>query len=85
MLTIISARNPVYSNADGTGINLFVTFKELEGEHHFHAVPNDIYQHTTDLYNNAKAGLYGPIGAYAPPNTPAPANQQPTSTGTLKV
>lgn len=85
MLTIISARNPQYSNSEGTGINLLVTFKEIQGELPFHAMPIDPHAHGVELYNNAKAGMYGPVAEYVGPETVAPANQQPTSVGTVKV
>ncbi len=88
MLTVISARNPKYTNAEGTGIDLFVTFKEIQGELPFHAMPSDPHTHGVELYNNAKAGMYGVVAPYVPPPTgknPAPTNQQPTSIGTVKI
>ena len=77
MLTIESASNPKYATADGNSIYLDVKFVEFNEMLPFNATPNDTMPYGVELYNNAKAGDYGPIAPYvAPPQSP-----QPKSTG----
>ncbi len=68
MLTIEYAKNPKYSSEDGLNINLQVKFVEFSEELPFNATSNDIEPWGVELYNNAKAGQYGPIAPYVPPN-----------------
>jgi hypothetical protein len=77
-LTIVSATNPQYTNAESTAIDLLVQFAEFSEIIPFHAVPHDNEAHGVELYNNAKAGQYGEIAAYVPP----PPVEQPATTGT---
>jgi hypothetical protein len=84
MHKVISASNPRYSNAEGTSIDLQVQFDTFPDPGPFTAVPNDIYPYGTQLYNDAVAGVYGPVAPYVPP-APAPAPSQPTTTGTQAV
>jgi hypothetical protein len=69
MLTIQSARDPVYGNASNNVINLVVKFVEMAHEIPFTANPNDITEYGPDLYYRAQAGEYGPISPYVPPPT----------------
>ena len=78
MLTIEYAKNPVYSDADGQTIDLIVKFYEMASEMSFGATPFDPMPYGVELYNNAVAGLYGPIAPYVPP----PESEQPTTSGT---
>lgn len=78
MITIEYAKNPVYSSADGLVINLIVKFYEFAEEIEFGATPFDPMPYGVELYNNAVAGLYGPIAPFVPPPEP----EQPSSSGT---
>lgn len=77
MLTIEYAKNPSYSDADGQIINLIVKFYEMASEMPFGATPYDPMPYGVELYNNALAGLYGPIAPYIPFEF-----EQPTTSGT---
>jgi hypothetical protein len=78
MITIEYAKNPAYGSADGQNINLIVKFYEFAEEMGFGATPFDPMPYGVELYNNALAGLYGPIAPYVPPPEP----EQPVSSGT---
>lgn len=67
MITIQSAHTPVYTNAEGTGIDLQVKFAEFPNELPFHATPDDVMEYGVELYNRAKAGEFGAVAAYVPP------------------
>ena len=67
MLTIEYAHSPVYDNAEGTNITLQVKFEEFAEELPFGATPYDPMPYGVELYNNALAGMYGPIAPYVPP------------------
>jgi hypothetical protein len=77
MLTIQSATNPVYANAEGTNITLQVKFEEFAEVMPFGATPYDSMPYGVELYNRALAGEFGPIAAYVPPPEPV----QPTTQG----
>lgn len=76
MLTIESATNPVYANAEGTCISLNVKFAEFDEVLPFGATPNDPMPYGVDLYNRAVLGEFGEIAPYVVPKT-----TQPTMTG----
>lgn len=78
MLTIEYAKDPVYSSADNSTIDLIVKFYEFAEEMGFGATSFDPEPYGVELYNNAVAGLYGPIAPYVPP----PLGEQPTTSGT---
>ena len=80
MLTIEYAKNPVYSCPNGQTINLIVKFNEFTEEMGFGATSFDPMPYGVELYNRAKAGEFGPVAPYVPPNTPAP--DQPVTSGT---
>lgn len=84
-LTIKSASNPQYSNAAGTGINLTVQFNELPNPLPFHATPDDSMAYGVELYNNAKAGVYGVVAAYAAPVLTVPQQAAALLAGTVTV
>lgn len=74
MLTIESATNPIYANADGTNITLQVKFAEFNEVLPFGATAYDDMSYGVELYNRAKAGEFGAIAPYvAPENTAQPA------------
>lgn len=77
MLTIQYAKNPIYSSEDGQTIDLTVKFEEFAEEIGFGATPFDPMPYGVELYNNAKAGLYGPITPYVPQPV-----EQPSTSGT---
>jgi hypothetical protein len=79
MLTIQSATNPVYSNAEGTSIDLQVKFAEFNEVLPFNATSNDTMPYGVELYNRALAGEFGAIAAYVP--VPIPTQPQPTTVG----
>jgi hypothetical protein len=78
MVTIQYAKDPVYANAEGTTIQLIVKFEEFNEEMPFGATPFDPMPYGVELYNNAVAGMYGPIAPYIPPPDPV----QPSTSGT---
>ena len=77
MLTIESATNPVYGNAEGTNITLQVKFAEFNEILPFGATSYDDMPYGVELYNRALAGEFGTIAAYVPPPEPV----QPTTQG----
>jgi hypothetical protein len=77
MVTIESATDPVYANAEGTCITLQVKFEEFAEVMPFGATPFDPMPYGVELYNRALAGEFGPIAPYVPPPEPV----QPTTQG----
>jgi hypothetical protein len=77
MLTIESAANPVYANAEGTNITLQVKFAEFDEVMPFAATSYDSMPYGVELYNRALAGEFGAIAPYVAPPEPV----QPTSQG----
>ena len=55
-------------------------FEEFAEEVGFGATSFDPMPYGVELYNRAKAGEFGPVAPYVPPNTPAP--DQPVTSGT---
>lgn len=80
MLTIESASNPTYSDETGIGIRLIVKFAEYADPFDFCAMDNDPMPYGIELYNRAKAGEFGEIGAFVPPVVES-AHNQPKTTG----
>lgn len=73
MLTIESAKNPFYANAEGTCISLQVKFAEFEDVLPFGATSHDVMPYGVELYNRALAGEFGPIAPFvAPEGAPQP-------------
>lgn len=67
--TINSVRNPIWVNYAQTLIDVEVDFDELDEEYvPFTASANDVEPHGILIYNNAIAGLYGPIADFVPPD-----------------
>ena len=67
MLTIESATNPVYANAEGICIALDVKFAEFNEVMPFGATPFDPMPYGVELYNRALAGEFGAIAPYVAP------------------
>jgi hypothetical protein len=78
MLTIEYAKNPKYVAEDRETINLQVKFYEFDKELSFGATSFDPTPHGIELYNNAIAGVYGPIVPPDPSLNPV----QPSTSGT---
>jgi len=79
MLTVEYAKDPFWNSADGEQICLTVKFEEFQGEIPFTATSFDTMPYGVDLYNRARAGEFGVVGAYVP--VPVPTEPQPTTTG----
>ena len=73
-LTFLTVTNPVYTNSEGTGIDVQVTFAEIQGTHNFHATSWDSEEHGLQLYNDLKSGKYGAIAPYTQDLTKQPSN-----------
>jgi hypothetical protein len=81
--TVQSVTNPVYINAEGTGIDCQVKWEEFKDAQPFCAASWDTEAHGIALYNDLIAGKYGPIAPYVyVPPVSIPAKNQPTTTGT---
>lgn len=80
MLTIETAKTPMYSNAEKTAIDLVVKFVEVEEEVSFTASPDDVYEYGKELFTRAVNGDFGDVAPYIAP--PAPVQPiQPTVNG----
>lgn len=66
MMKIISAANLKWADAAQTAIEMVVTFDTF-GAVPFTASANDSEPHGVALFNDAVAGVYGPIAAYVAP------------------
>jgi hypothetical protein len=64
MLTLESATNPVYANAEMTAINLEVKFVEMQDVLPFTATSYDDMDYGRDIYNRAKKGEFGTVASY---------------------
>ena len=71
MFTLQYAKNPVYSNEDGTSIFLTVKWEEFAEEMPFGATTWDPEPWGRDLYNRAKAGEFGEVAPYVAPIIPS--------------
>lgn len=78
MLTIEYAKNPAFTSEDNQVIDLIVKFYEMASEMPFGATPWDPMPYGVELYNNALAGMYGPIAPYVPRE---PTSDQPVTSG----
>jgi hypothetical protein len=81
MLTLKSATNPVYANAEQTAINLEVVFEEIPEVLPFTATSYDCEPYGVDIYNRARNGEFGEVAPYVPEPTYETAIQ-PSTTGT---
>lgn len=79
MSTRLEAYGPVFSNAEGTSIDMMVQVYDTDRDGiekarfphpvAFTATPFDSEQHGRDLYDLALSGKLGQPGAYVPPTT----------------
>ncbi len=67
---IESVRDLKWVNEEKTLLDCCVKFDKLNEEVPFTIDPNDIYQHSIDLWEKANAGEYGDIEEYTPPLEP---------------
>tara|TARA_A100001388_G_scaffold263947_1_gene234800 strand:+ start:493 stop:765 length:273 start_codon:yes stop_codon:yes gene_type:complete len=76
--TLIGAKNPVWGDEKKTFILLDCKFSHYEsigltennGYYSFGASPDDIEEHGRQIFEKAKAGDYGTVGDYVPPEDP---------------
>lgn len=61
MLTVDYAKDPIYTDAEGTCIHLMVKFTMSDGVVPFCAMVNDPEPHGRELFANAKNGMYGEV------------------------
>lgn len=66
---VSNPHSPVWANEAHTAIDLRVTIDNFDGEHGFTAMASDSEPHGVELFNDAVAGVFGPIGDYVPPST----------------
>jgi hypothetical protein len=67
MFTLEYAKEPKYISADGQEIWMIVKWEEFSEEMPFNATSFDVEKHGVDLYNRAKAGEFGTVAEYVPP------------------
>jgi hypothetical protein len=67
MLTVQYAKNPIWNSDDGQQILITVKFEEFNEEMPFNATSFDNMPYGVDLYNRAKAGEFGLVSPYVPP------------------
>lgn len=79
--TLTSLTNPVWSNAEHTAVDCYITTSQFGAEVlPFTADQNDVEPHGRAIFADIVAGAYGPIAAYVATPEPTTANQ-PTTTG----
>jgi hypothetical protein len=61
------AKDPRWSNAENTSIDLIIKWDEFPRELPFTARPDDTEEHGRAIFAAAAAGAFGEVGAYAPP------------------
>lgn len=69
-MNVITASNPVWSNAENTAIDLLVQFDTFSTLIPFTANPADITPYGREIFARAVAGEFGPIAPYIPPPPP---------------
>jgi hypothetical protein len=75
---LTSLINPIWSNAEHTAIDCFITTSQFGDEIlPFTADKNDVEAHGRAIFNDLVLGKYGPIADYVIPPEPV----QPVSTG----
>ena len=66
------AKNPKWSNAEKTTIDLTIKLDGIPEEMPFTASPNDAAMHGKELYAKASAGEFGVVAEYLEPPPPKP-------------
>jgi hypothetical protein len=88
MLTIESASNPIWNDAQQETIHLDVKFVEFNEIMPFTATSYDEMPYGVELFNRAKAGEFGEIKPYEQHPAVAnltPAQDQPNTNGTQNI
>lgn len=67
MLKLVEAKNPKFSSADRTTIDMECTWN-IGGPWPFTASVSDTEAHGRDIYARALAGEFGPVAPYVPPS-----------------
>jgi hypothetical protein len=75
MFTLEYAKDPVWADETGNAIVLVVKWEEFNEEMPFGATSYDPMPHGVDLYNRAKAGEFGSIAPFVPPEVVQPSSQ----------
>lgn len=70
MFNIENVRDCKWVDAEHTRIDCMVKYEQFEEEHPSTIDPNDKYEHTKLIWENALKGEYGPIQEYTPPEAP---------------
>lgn len=65
-------KNCYWENAEQTLFSCIVKYEEFPEEMPAGITLSDPYEHIKLIWNNAMAGMYGPIAAYTPPPPPIP-------------
>lgn len=68
-MNVIYAKNPKFSSADNSTIDLIVKFDAFNEEIPFTANPNDVVLYGRELYAKAMNGDFGNIAQYVPPSS----------------
>ena len=61
------AKNPIWSNAEHTTIDLIIKWENIDAAYPFTASPNDCEAHGRQIFKLASEGVYGEIAEYVPP------------------
>jgi hypothetical protein len=69
-ITYVAVKNPKWANSQHTMINCEVNFNHIAQEFApFTADPNDMYNHSKEIYADCLSGAYGAIAEYTAPPT----------------
>jgi hypothetical protein len=90
MFTIQSVKNLQWDNLEHTSFSCLVKYAEFNEEMPSGINAIDTYEHIQEIWTKANAGEYGVIAEYETPEIPpipesAPAEEQPTTTGTQEL
>jgi len=87
MFTYTTVTDLMWTDAEHSSITCMVKFDQFAEAVPFGANPNDMYDHTKEIYARAVAGDFGAIAEYIPPPPPppAPVEEQPITTGTEEL
>ena len=77
IMNLISASNPIWSNAGNTAIDILAQFDTFPSPIPFTASSTDSEQYGRDIYTRAASGEFGSVAAYVPPPPPPTDNQSP--------
>lgn len=78
-------KNCWWQNQENTLFNCIVKYEEFPDEMPAGITLSDPYAHIQLIWNNAMAGMYGPIAAYTPPAPPPPATAQQNKNKAIRL